>query len=57
MENWKNGELIGIEEDPIPEESVEVPPTIEEQIAALQNALISQKIVGGGYHEYNGQFG
>ena len=25
------------------------PPTIEEQILALQNALISQKISGGGY--------
>lgn len=28
-------------------------PTIEEQILALQNALISQKISGGGDNNYN----
>lgn len=48
MENWKNGQLIGTEPDPEPEEQHPVPPTIEEQILALQNALISQKISGGG---------
>ncbi len=28
--------------------------TIEEQIIALQNALITSKIEGGGYNGYNG---
>ena len=48
MENWKNGQLIGTEPDPEPEEQHPVPPTIEEQILALQNALITSKISGGG---------
>lgn len=48
MENWKNGQLIGTEPDPEPETEIHpVPPTIEEQILALQNTLISQKISGG----------
>lgn len=51
MENWKNGQLIGTEPDPEPEEQHPVPPTIEEQILALQNALISQKILEGGYKD------
>ncbi len=53
MENWKNGQLIGTEPDPEPEEQHPVPPTIEEQILALQNALITSKISGGGYNNCN----
>lgn len=40
---------ILVENEPIPEPK----PTIEEQILALQNALISQKISGGGYNNCN----
>ncbi len=38
MENWKNGQLIGTELDPEPEEQHPVPPTLEERVGAVENS-------------------
>ena len=45
---------VEVPDEPIHEIEEVVPkPSIEEQILALQNALITQKISGGGYNNYS----
>lgn len=60
MKKYVNGEYVEMTEEEIKhieeilkENKATQEPTIEEQILALQNALITSKISGGGYNNYN----
>lgn len=47
------GEILEYTEANKKDETTHVPPTLEEQVTALQNALITSKTSGGGYNNYN----
>lgn len=59
MKKYVNGEYVEMTEgeikhiEEILKDEPVTEPTIEEQILALQNALITSKISGGGYNDYN----
>lgn len=60
MKKYVNGEYVEMTEEEIKhieellkDEPTIQEPTIEEQILTLQNALITSKISGGGYNDYN----